>query len=133
MAHLGPPDMRGPIGYALNWPQRLALPLERLDFAALGALTFHAPDTTRFPALGLAGQVMERGGTIGAAFNGAKEAALDMFIGREIGFLDMARVVAHVLDQMNGAQDPDLAAIIAADEEARAKAREAAKGLKDHV
>jgi 1-deoxy-D-xylulose-5-phosphate reductoisomerase len=97
MAHLGPPDMRHAIGYALNWPVRRALPVARLDLAAIGALTFQAPDPLRFPALRLAREVMEARGLAGAAFNAAKEVALDHFLARRIGFAQMAPVVEAVL------------------------------------
>ena len=102
MAHVGAPDMRHAIGYALNWPHRHPLPVERLDLAAIGALTFRAPDPVRYPALRLARDVMARGGLSGAAFNAAKEAALDAFLERRIGFTDMAAVVEAVLARMEG-------------------------------
>lgn len=102
MAHLGAPDMRHAIGYALNWPERAELPVARLDLARIGQLTFRAPDETRFPALRLAREVMATGGTAGAAFNAAKEAALDAFIAGGIGFLAMSRLVEEVLAQMSG-------------------------------
>ncbi len=97
MAHLGPTDMRGPIGYALNWPERAPLPVERLDFARLGRLDFAAADELRFPALRLARAVLAAGGLTGAAMNAAKEEALDAFIDGRIGFLDIAGVVEFVL------------------------------------
>ena len=100
MAQLGPSDMRGAIGFALNWPERRALSLERLDFAALARLDFAAADPARFPALRLARDVMEADGLSGAVFNAAKEAALDAFLLRAIGFLDMAVLVEHVLDKL---------------------------------
>lgn len=100
MAHLGPSDMRGAIGFALNWPERRDLPVTRLDFTALGRLDFAPADVGRFPALRLAREVMERGGLAGAVFNAAKEAALDAFIHKRIGFLDMARLVEHVLNEI---------------------------------
>ena len=99
MAHVGAPDMRHAIGYALNWPQRRPLPVPRLDLAAVGQLNFRAPDAARYPALRLARAVMARGGLAGAVFNAAKERALDAFIARRIGFLDMARVVEAVLER----------------------------------
>ena len=102
MAHVGPPDMRHAIGYALNWPERRALPVERLDLAKIGQLTFRAPDEARYPALGLARWVMEEGGLAGAVFTAAKESALDGFIAGRIGFLDMAAVVADVIEKMSG-------------------------------
>ncbi|WP_281994643.1 1-deoxy-D-xylulose-5-phosphate reductoisomerase [Ruegeria faecimaris] len=104
MAHMGAPDMRHAIGYALNWPIRQTLPVERLNLAKLGQLRFHEPDENRYPALRLAREVMERGGLSGAVFNGAKECALDHFIAGRIGFLDMADIVAAVLDRFD-AQD----------------------------
>lgn len=100
MAHVGPPDMRHAIGYALHHPKRRELPVDRLDLAALGQLTFRAPDMERYPALALARQVMERGGLAGAVFNAAKEATLDAFIAQRIGFLDMADVVEEVLSNI---------------------------------
>ena len=97
MAHVGPPDMRHAIGYALNWPQRMDLPVDTLDLTALGQLTFRAPDLTRYPALRLAREVMERRGLAGAVFNAAKERALDHFIAKRLPFMGMAEVVEAVL------------------------------------
>ncbi|WP_299041510.1 1-deoxy-D-xylulose-5-phosphate reductoisomerase [uncultured Tateyamaria sp.] len=97
MAHVGPPDMRHAIGFALHHPVRKALPVDRLDLAQIGALTFRAPDEVRWPALRLAREVMERGGLAGAVFNAAKESALDGFIAGQIGFQAMAEVVEEVL------------------------------------
>ena len=102
MAHLGAPDMRHAIGYALNWPSRVALPVDRLDLAKIGQLSFAAPDPQRYPALALARGVMETGGLAGAAFNAAKERALDHFIAEKIRFTDMAPIVERVLDRMAG-------------------------------
>ena len=102
MAHVGPPDMRHAIGYALHWPDRKALPVERLDLAAIGQFTFQAPDETRYPALRLAKWVMEEGGLAGAVFTAAKDTALDGFIAGRLGFLDMARIVEEVIEKMSG-------------------------------
>lgn len=101
MAHVGPPDMRHAIGFALNWPERRALPVERLDLARIGRLTFRAPDPARYPALRIAREVMAAGGLHGAAFNAAKEAALDAFIAGRVGFLAMAEVVEETLTRMS--------------------------------
>ncbi len=106
MAHLGPPDMRHSIGYALNWPARADLPVARLDLAAIGSLTFRAPDPARYPALGLAREVMRIRGLAGAAFNAAKEAALDAFIAGRIPFTEMAVVVEAALARLSA--DPGL-------------------------
>ncbi|EPX79028.1 1-deoxy-D-xylulose-5-phosphate reductoisomerase [Litoreibacter arenae] len=100
MAHLGPPDMRHAIGYALHWPDRGHVPVERLDLAQIGSLNFRVADEARYPALRIARDVMETGGLSGAAFNAAKEAALDAFIAGELGFLGMARVVDEVLNRL---------------------------------
>jgi 1-deoxy-D-xylulose-5-phosphate reductoisomerase len=93
IAHLGAPDMRHAIGYALNWPERGPLPVARLNLATVGNLSFRAPDPVRYPALRLAREVMQTGGLAGAAFNAAKEAALDAFIAGRIPFTAMAEVV----------------------------------------
>lgn len=127
MAHMGAPDMRHAIGYALHWPERRDLPVARLDLAKLGSLQFEAPNDIRFPALRLAREVMETGGLAGAVFNAAKETALDLFIAGKIGFTEMAVIVEKVLTQMS----PDLGHVDAqitldmvyqADAEARARA-----------
>jgi 1-deoxy-D-xylulose-5-phosphate reductoisomerase len=124
IAQLGPSDMRGAIGYALNWPERRSLPVERLDFAAIGRLDFTPADPERFPALRLAREVLTLGGLAGAVFNAAKEAALDAFLAGAIGFLDMAVLVEHVLEKLGpdaAAYGPgyDLEAVMALDAAAR--------------
>ncbi|ETX30744.1 1-deoxy-D-xylulose-5-phosphate reductoisomerase [Roseivivax isoporae] len=129
MAHVGPPDMRHAIGFALHHPQRRALPVARLDLAAIGTLTFRPADETRWPALRLAREVMHRRGLSGAVFNAAKEAALDAFIERQIGFQQMSQVVEHVLDRVSaqaGLDDAviDLDKVRAADHLARQLAAE---------
>ena len=135
MAHLGAPDMRHPIGYALNWPQRQTLPVARLDLAALGALTFRAPDLNRFPALRLAREVMALRGLSGAVFNAAKEVALDHFIAGSLGFMQMAAVVETTLSRLAGEIALTSAAstlddVLAADHLARIRAAEAAATLR---
>ena len=101
MAHVGPPDMRHAIGYALYWPKRQALPVDMLDLAAIGQFTFRPPDLRRYPALRLAREVMQTRGLSGAVFNGAKERALDHFIAGRIGFCDMCDVVDEVLTRLS--------------------------------
>jgi len=100
MAHLGAPDMRHAIGYALHWPERRDLPVARLDLAAIGQLNFRQPDQARYPALAQARDVMQRRGLMGAVFNAAKERALDHFIAGSIRFTDMAEITARVLEQI---------------------------------
>ncbi|MCC5970914.1 MAG: 1-deoxy-D-xylulose-5-phosphate reductoisomerase [Pararhodobacter sp.] len=135
MAHLGAPDMRHPIGYALNWPDRAHLPVSRLDLAKVARLDFAAPDTRRYPALELARQVMAAGGASGAVFNAAKETALDQFIAGHIRFTDMAPVVAETLDICAARTDmgrvpTTLADVLEIDAEARVLAGQA--GLRRH-
>lgn len=135
MAHLGPPDMRHAIGFALNWPDRAHLPVARLDLAALGSLTFQAPDPERFPALRLARDVMRARGLTGAAFNAAKEVALDQFIAGGIGFLEMAGVVEDTLARLStesslGNAVLTLEDVLQIDHLARIRAREAAEVVK---
>ena len=101
MAHIGAPDMRHAIGYALHWPDRRDLPVARLDLAQVATLTFRAPDLARYPALRLAREVMAAGGLAGAAFNAAKEIALDAFIDGRIGFMAMSGVVEATLDAIS--------------------------------
>ncbi|WP_309664520.1 1-deoxy-D-xylulose-5-phosphate reductoisomerase [Tabrizicola sp.] len=101
MAHMGAPDMRHSIGYALNWPTRAALPVARLDLAQVATLTFRAPDLARYPALRLCRDVMATRGLAGAAFNAAKELALDHFLAGGIGFMQMAGVVEDTLSQVS--------------------------------
>ena len=100
MAHVGPPDMRHAIGFALHWPERKDLPVHRLDLAQIGQFNFRHAEDARYPALAIARSVMEEGGLTGAAFNAAKERALDAFIAGHCGFLDMAHVVGRVVDAM---------------------------------
>jgi 1-deoxy-D-xylulose-5-phosphate reductoisomerase len=102
MAHVGPPDMRHAIGYALHYPNRAPLPVERLDLARIGALSFAAPDERRWPALRIAREVMAAGGMTGAVFNAAKEVALDGFIAGRIGFTVMPDIVEAVLERAEG-------------------------------
>ncbi|MEO0683115.1 MAG: 1-deoxy-D-xylulose-5-phosphate reductoisomerase [Pseudomonadota bacterium] len=129
LAQMGAPDMRHAIGFSWHWPERAALPVDRLDFARLSRIEFEAPDETRFPALRLAREAMEAGGLAGAAFNAAKEAALEAFMARRIGFLQMAEVVETALDRLAPfARAASLDDVFAMDGEARRTA-EAVMGV----
>jgi 1-deoxy-D-xylulose-5-phosphate reductoisomerase len=105
MAQLGPPDMRTPIACAFAWPDRLPWPAPKLDLAALGALTFEVPDIERFPAVGLARAALATGGGAPAAMNAANEVAVAAFLGRRIGFLNIASVVAETVERMAAGGD----------------------------
>lgn len=98
MAQMAMPDMRTPIALALAWPERMHAPTPRLDLAALGKLTFEAPDEQRFPALRLAREAMIRGGAAPAVLNAANEVAVEAFLAERIGFLDIAAIVAKSLE-----------------------------------
>ena len=125
LAQLGPPDMRSPIAHAFAWPDRLDWPAPRLDLAAIGALTFQAPDNERFPAIGLARAAISLGAGGPAALNAANEAAVAAFLDRKIGFLDIARACEETLGIMdrNGqlatAPGDPIAAAVRIDAEAR--------------
>jgi 1-deoxy-D-xylulose-5-phosphate reductoisomerase len=100
LAQLGSPDMRTPIAYALAWPKRMLTPAKRLDLAAIGSLTFEAPDPVRFPALQLARDALRAGGTAPAVLNAANEVAVHAFLKGQIGFLDIAATVERTLAAM---------------------------------
>ena len=119
LAHLGYPDMRVPISFALTYPDRAATSVPALDFSARLTLAFEPPDLERFPLLRLAREAGERGGTYPCAFNAANEVAVDAFLGGRIGFLDVAELVEHALSQADGAPARDLAELFAADAAAR--------------
>ena len=85
LAQLGQPDMRTPIAYTLAWPNRMVAPVESLDLAAIGQLTFEAPDNERFPALSLCRQAMETGGSAPIVLNAANEIAVDAFLSHGSG------------------------------------------------
>lgn len=127
IAHVGPHDMRHAIGYALHYPNRAHAPVERLDLAKIGQLNFYAPDPARYPALELAREVMRIGGLAGSAFIGAKDEALDGFIGGDVGFTDMADIVRDVIEIMStqrlGNAAISLDSVCQADQEARKHAR----------
>ncbi|MBB4479334.1 1-deoxy-D-xylulose-5-phosphate reductoisomerase [Rhizobium etli] len=128
LAQLGAPDMRTAIGYALSFPRRPNLPIERLDFARLARLDFEAPDEVRFPALRLARLAMTRGGVQGAVLNGAKEVALEAFIEGRLSFLAMADITERVMDDL--AHLPPAATmddVFSADSQARQRASQLMK------
>jgi len=119
LAHLGYPDMRVPISYALTYPDRRATELPGLDFTAGLTLEFEAPDLDRFPLLGLAREAGERGGTYPCAFNAANEVAVHAFLDGRIRFVEIAGLVEDALGGVDGAPVRDLEELVAADEEAR--------------
>jgi len=115
----GLPDMRIPIAHTLAWPNRLATNAPRLDLAAAGRLDFLPPDEARFPALRLAREALQAGQGAPTILNAANEIAVSAFLGRRIGFLDIAGVVESVLSRMGTRQADTLDAVMALDAEAR--------------
>jgi 1-deoxy-D-xylulose-5-phosphate reductoisomerase len=122
ISQMSTPDMCLPIQYALTYPARARTDRVTTNFARIGTLTFEEPDTERFPALELARRAGKVGGTLPAVFNAANEVAVERFCNRSIGFLDITRVVRHVMDRHATIDSPDLPAILAADRWARAEA-----------
>jgi len=123
LAHLGYPDMRAPISYALTYPERAATSLPPLDLASL-TLEFRAPDLETFPMLALARDAGERGGTYPCAYNAANEVAVAAFLAGRLPFLGIADVVADALAHTDGAPARDLDDLVEADRTARALADE---------
>lgn len=130
LAQMSTPDMRAPISYSLAWPGRMSTPCERLDLTRLASLTFEAPDETRFPALGLARQVMAAGGTAGAVLNAANEVAVAAFLDGRLGFAGIARLAGRVMEDAGRRgllrQPVDIEALIGVEAEARLLAEELA-------
>ena len=119
IAQLGHPDMREPIQYALAYPQRLNLDNRKLDFAALGSLSFSAPDTERFPALGLAYEALRRGGNLACTMNAANEIAVAAYLREEISFCGISELVAETMDGVEFVASPSLDDIFATNEAAK--------------
>ena len=126
MAHLSAPDMRTPIAHALGWPRRIPSPSRRLDLATLGTLVFQPPAHDRFPALNLAIGSMRSGGLAPTVLNAANEIAVQAFLDRRIGFLDISSVVGATLERdfaSNGVAN-DLESVLGTDARARVLAEE---------
>ncbi len=119
LAHLGYPDMRVPISFALTYPDRRPTPVRQLDLAAGLTLEFEAPDPERFPLLPLAREAGVRGGTFPCAFNAANEVAVSAFLAGRIGFLDIASLVADALAKVDGMPARDVEELVEADASAR--------------
>jgi 1-deoxy-D-xylulose-5-phosphate reductoisomerase len=127
MAQMSVPDMRLPIQYALNYPDRLAMngDSQGLDLIALSKLRFSAPDTRRFPCLDLAREALRKGGSLPCALNAADEVAVEAFLAHRLGFSDIPRVIERVLEQTTRAQScSSLDDVLECDHEARRRALE---------
>lgn len=133
LAQLGVPDMRTPIAYALAWPSRMPAPVERLDLAAIGQLTFERVDSDKFPSVGLCLGCLEAGGSATAVMNASNEVAVAEFLSDKIGFLGITELTRSVLDEAEGAgmlcAMDSLDDVWAADDYGRRKAVELAQRL----
>ena len=127
LAQLSVTDMCFPIQYAVTYPERRPSGLPPLDLAKIGSLTFEAPDEKRFPALRLARESGEAGGTLPGVFNAANEVAVEAFLEEKISFPRIWEMVETVMSAHRNEKRPDLATIIAADQWARAQAKVALK------
>jgi 1-deoxy-D-xylulose-5-phosphate reductoisomerase len=119
LAHLGHPDMAVPISYALHHPDRVDVPLRRLDLAEVGALTFEPVDHDAFPCLGLARAAAQAGGTAPCVLNAANEIAVHAFLQGRIGFLGIAEIIERTLDAMAPARVRAFESLYEADRQAR--------------
>lgn len=119
LAQMGNPDMCTPIAHALAWPERLTTHVPPLDLFIHQQLNFQAPDVTRFPALKLARQAMQAGGTVPTLLNAANEIAVAAFLQEQINFTQIPHVVEHTLNQVASTQADCLETILAADQQAR--------------
>ncbi|WP_019090581.1 1-deoxy-D-xylulose-5-phosphate reductoisomerase [Komagataeibacter europaeus] len=124
VAQLGSADMRIPIAHTLAWPARMPTNSPRLDLAALARLDFEAPDEVRFPALRLARESLRAGGAMPAILSGANEIAVEAFLKREIGFLDIARIVEDVMQSIGPQRADTLEEVLHWDNESRRVARQ---------
>jgi 1-deoxy-D-xylulose-5-phosphate reductoisomerase len=129
LAHMGYPDMRMPISYALHYPERADVPVAPLDLPALGQLTFEAPDEATFPCLRLAREAATAGGTAPCVLNAANEIAVQAFLDGEIGFTAIAEVIERALDAHQAGPVRHFSDLYRADAEARIGARELIEGV----
>ena len=117
IAQLGTPDMKLPIQYALYYPERRYLPGDRLDFGKLAKITFEDPDPVNFPGLALALRAGRTGGSMPTVFNAANERAVAMFLKKQIGYLDIARIIEEAMDAHKVIAHPDLDQILRTEQE----------------
>jgi len=123
LAQLGVTDMRLPIAYTLNYPQRVASSCPFLDLPSAGALEFFAPDVQRFPCLSLAQEALQRGGLMPAILNAANEEAVELFLAGKLAFGQIPKLVAAVMERLDNKQNPTLEEVLGGDARARAEAK----------
>ena len=118
LAQMGHPDMREPIQFALSFPDRLTLNNRKLDFPAIGSLTFEEPDFEKFPCLGLAFEAIRRGGNLPCAMNAANEAAVAAYLHEKIAFYDIPRIISEIMGRTAFIEKPSLEDILQTNKEA---------------
>ncbi len=124
LAQMSHPDMCTPIAYALAWPERVATPVKKLNFAEIGTLHFEAPDVARFPALALAKHVLKAGGNAACVMNAANEVAVQRFLNNEIRFLDIVKIVEGTLENSENRELTSIDDVLECDNLAREIAKE---------
>lgn len=129
LAQLGMPDMRGPIGYAMGWPERLPYDAKPVNFCELGHLDFAAPDYDRFPALKMAIEALKAGGSMPVILNGANEAAVGAFLREQIPFGRIPEIIGHALEHVPATAITAIPDVYAADAAARADAEKTIRRL----
>lgn len=129
IAQLGLPDMRTPIAYAMNYPERVPLDLPSLNLAQIGTLTFFNPDHDRFPCLGFGYEALKTGGTMPAVLNAANEVAVQAFLDRKIGFLGIADTIRRTMDAHKPVEVSTIEDALGTDAWARSKAGEIVDSL----
>jgi 1-deoxy-D-xylulose-5-phosphate reductoisomerase len=130
LAELGNPDMRTPIAQALAYPERISSGVEPLDLLAVAALHFEPPDFDRFPCLGLAYQALRDGEGAPAALNAANEVAVQRFLEGRLGFVDIPRLIARVMERTPASRLDSLDDVLATDAAARRMAERIAEEMK---
>jgi 1-deoxy-D-xylulose-5-phosphate reductoisomerase len=130
LAQLSVPDMKGPIAYALSYPERINNPMPALDLSRIEKLTFSMPDTECFPCLSYAYDAVKKGGTMPAVLNAANEVSVDAFLQKEIGFKDIHVIIKKTMDSHTKKAVKDIGTVIEADRWAREKAKDTIKKLK---
>ena len=123
-AQLGTPDMKLPIRYAFSYPNRLKNQSPKLELSQYAHLTFEHPDTTKFPLLNYAYEAMKQGGNIPCILNAANEVVVDAFLKDKIGFLQMADIIADIMQQVSFIKSPSYDDYVSTDAEARRLTRE---------
>ena len=129
LAQLGTPDMRTPISYALAWPERMETSINKLDLAKIGNLTFQAPDYEKFPAINISRSCLKGGGALPIILNAANEIAVDAFLKKRIGFLDIIKVVEEALSKTHYGNLSAIEDIYSCDKESREKTSEILSNL----